>query len=244
MLRFSLLLNLALASFCSLVNATETAPLPAFHAEYEVLRNAKAMGKATLDLHHVQGDNWEFVTQTQGTSGLAALAGVDVREVSTFHWRNGLPESEQYQFTQKSAMKSRQRSIDFDWSKNNATSHDGDQQWAVTLKPSSMDRNLVVLAITADLKRRSKDLAYPVLDKDVVEDKHYVIKATETLDLPAGKISATRVERQRQDNTNKHNTTWHAPEHGFLPVQIEQQDKGSTITMKLRSWQIDNATGH
>ena len=238
MTRFSIFLAAALMFICSLASAAETAPLPAFHAEYDVLRNGKTTGKATLDLHHAQGDNWEFINQTKGTSGMAALAGLDVREVSTFHWRNGLPESLQYQYTQKSAIKTRQRGIVFDWSKNSAASHDGSQQWTVALKPGSVDRNLAVLAVAADLKRSSKTLSYPVLDSDAVADKVYAIKTTETLDLPAGKLSAARVDRERNDNPNKHNTSWHAAERGFLPVQIEQQDKGDTITMKLVSLQL------
>jgi hypothetical protein len=233
MLRFSIFLAAAVTFVCSLASAAETAPLPAFHAEYDVLRNGKTMGKATLDLHQAQGDNWEFINQTKGTSGLAALAGIDVREVSTFRWRNGLPESLQYQYTQKSALKTRQRGIVFDWNKKSAASHDGNQQWTVALKPGSVDRNLAVLAVAADLKRGSKTLSYPVLDSDMVADKVFAIKTTETLDLPAGKLSAIRVERERNDNPHKHNTSWHAAERGFLPVQIEQQDKGDTITMKL-----------
>ena len=62
-----------------------------FHADYTVSRNGKEMGKATLDLRNA-GNDWEFLSQTHGTAGMAAMLGVDMQEKSTFTWNANKPE--------------------------------------------------------------------------------------------------------------------------------------------------------
>jgi len=222
-------------AFASLASAADSAPLQPFQADYIVLRNGKELGHATLTLQEADRGTWQFRNETHGTKGMASMLGLDIVENSTFRWRDGLPEGLQYRYEQHAAIKSRQRSIDFDWNAHEARNHDGKNDWVAPLERGAMDRNLVTLAIMTRLKTGSQDLAFAVVDKDRVAEQRYAQGARESLSLPAGTVEAVRVERRRDDNSRT-TTSWFAPQRGWLPVQIEQVEKnGETITMRLAS---------
>lgn len=225
----------AIAFISATAARAEPAPLPPFQAEYQVLRNGKELGHATLALRNAGNGTWEFSERTEGTKGLASMLGLDVVEKSTFRWRDGMPEGLQYSYSQQAAMKSRERSTDFDWKAREARSRDGKRDWTAPLDGTAMDRNLVTVAMMAALKSGARELTFPVVDKDRISAQRYVAGPRETLSLPAGSIAAVRVERQRDDD-RKTTTSWFAPQRGWLPVQIEQVEKnGETVTMRLVS---------
>jgi Protein of unknown function (DUF3108) len=225
------LLAMAAAGFPAVAAA---APLQPFQAEYRVLRNGKEIGRATLALRDGGNGTWEFSEHTEGTRGMAGMLGIDVDEVSTFRWRDGLPEGLGYRYEQQAAFKSRRRSTEFDWQDMQAFSRDGKRSWTAPLSNGAMDRNLVTIALVVALRSGSRDLTFPVVDKDRVAAQHYVRGPDERLSLPAGRVDAVRVDREREDR-RKTTTIWFAQSRGWLPVQIEQSNKGDTVTMQLES---------
>ena len=208
------------------------APLQPFQAEYLVLRNGKEIGHATLALRNAGDGTWEFNERTEGTRGMASVLGLDVEEQSTFRWRGGMPEGLGYHYEQKAAFKSRRRSTEFDWQDMQAFSRDGKRSWTAPLRDGAMDRNLVTIALVVALRSGSHDLTFPVVDKDRVAEQQYVRGPGEKLSLPAGVVEAVRVDRRREDR-RKTTTIWFAPSRGWLPVLIEQSNKGATVTMRL-----------
>lgn len=218
---------------CVAIAHADTAPLLAFNADYQVLRNGKELGHATLRLRAQENDTWEFSSQTRGTAGMASLLGLDIVEKSTFRWHEGQPQGLHYNYAQKAAIKSRDVTIDFDWQSKTANTNDNGRKADVALDAPAMDRHLVTLALMADLAIGAADFNCRVVEKDKISDQHYVQSGHETLSLPAGSIEAVKVERDRGDS-KRHTTSWFAPRRGFLPVQIEQVEKnGETITLRL-----------
>ncbi|MDR3388667.1 MAG: DUF3108 domain-containing protein [Rudaea sp.] len=214
------------------------APLQSFHADYQVLRNGKEIGHATLDLRPAANGDWDFASQTHGTAGMASLLGLDVVEKSTFRWDAGKPRGLHYNYAQKAAIKSRDTTIDFDWATKTASTNDNGKAASVALDAPAMDRHLVTLALMADLKSGATDLDYRVVEKDKVSDQHYVPSSHETLALAGVNIDAIKIERDRGGDSKRSTTSWFAPQRGFLPVQIEQVEKnGETITMRLTTGQ-------
>jgi hypothetical protein len=227
------LFGLVALAFAGAACAADSAPVQPFQADYQVTRNGKELGHATLTLRDNGNGSWEFSNQTKGTKGMASMLGLDIVEKSTFRWHDGLPEGLQYRYSQQAAIKSRERSTDFDWKAKQATSRDGNNSSTAPLQGPAMDRNLVTLALMAKLKSGAADLAFAVVEKDRVSTQRYAPGARETLSLPAGTIVALRVDRQRDDD-KRSTTSWFAPQRGFLPVQIEQVERnGETITMRL-----------
>jgi hypothetical protein len=218
-LRSARALALAALLATAVAAAGDAPPLAPFNADYQVQRNGKELGRATLTLRPAGDGTWEFSERTEGTKGMASLLGVDVTEQSTFRWRDGMPEGLDYRYDQHTALKSRQRSTRFDWT--------------APLDESAMDRNLVTIALMAALKAGAHELSFAVVDKDRVSAQRYVRGARESLSLPAGRIEAVRIDRQRE-NSRRTTTLWLAPRLDWLPVQIEQVEKnGETITLQL-----------
>lgn len=212
------------------------APVRPFHADYIVSRNGKDMGKATLDLRNA-GNGWEFRSETHGTSGMAALLGVDIQENSTFTWNANQPECLTYSYSQK-ALKSRRTSITCDWRSKLANVDDNGKAANVALASPAMDRHLVALALMADLKAGASALSYPVIEKDQVSDQRYVQSGHETVSLGSMNVDAVKVSRDRGTDSKRQTTYWFAPKRDWLPVQIEQVEKnGETITMRLATAQ-------
>ncbi len=232
----SKLMALALLLLAPLVIAARppAPPLPAFHGEYEVLRNGKPMGRATIDLHYVEGEVWELVTHTEGTQGLAAMAGADIREQSSFRWREGRPELVSYRYAQKVAWKHKQRALDADPERHLIRSGDGEHDWRLRFDTGVQDRHTVVLALAADLAGAREDFVYQVADKDKVEAQRYRRAEDETVRVPAGEFATARLERIRE-KPGRTTTSWLAAKLNYMPVRIVQREPdGETIEMRLR----------
>ena len=208
-------------------------PLQPFQAEYEVLRDGKELGQATLSLRDLGNGSWEFSSETKGTKGMASMLGLDVSEKSTFRWHDGQPEGIAYRYAQHAAIKSRERSIDFDWNAKQARTRDGKNETTAPLSATAMDRNLVTIALMSALKGGAQEAHCPVVDKDRVADQRYRVESREALSLRSGPVDAVRVARVRDDNPGKQTTIWFAPHLAWLPVQIEQTDKGDTVTLRF-----------
>ena len=230
--RLAALTLLNIIATCGAIAAARV-PVQPFHADYQVLRNGKAIGKATLSLRDSGDGAWEFDSHTRGTSGMASLLGLDVTEISTFTWHEGHPQGLRYRYQQDAAIESRTRDIDFDWNNATATVNDGKKKYHVTLQPDAIDRSLVTIALMGDLQRDAAAMAYLVVHKDKISREQYSRRGGDWLDLPAGRIDAVRVERD-DGSSKRHTTSWFAPDRGWLPVKIEQVGKhGDTITMQL-----------
>ncbi len=224
--------SILFACSAALAHAAD-APLQPFHAEYQVLRDGKDLGHATMDLHAAGNGDWEFSSQTHGTAGMAKMLGLDVVEKSTFRWNAGKPQGLRYSYSQKAAIKSRDVAITFDWPAKSAMINENGKSIAVPLDAPAMDRLLVTLAIMTDLKAGATDLGYQVAERDKVSEQRYVKGGQESLALAGGNVDAVKVTRDRGGDSKRSTTSWFAPQRGFLPVQIEQVEKNDTITMRL-----------
>jgi hypothetical protein len=213
-------------------SAWAQSPLTPFSAEYQTLRNGKELARTTLRLSDNGDSTWTLRTVTQGTSGLAKMAGLDVAEESTVRWVDGRPETLRYDFRQDVAFKSKHRHAEFDWEQERVHMVDGKSDVFYAWVPFSIDRHALTLALAADLSRKSNLFEYKVASRDEIEDVRYTrcgdrIEVT----VPAGTFSTECLERVREKRTSK---SWFDPAQNWLPVQIEQVErKGDTVTLRL-----------
>jgi len=219
----------------SALAAPPAPPLQPFHAEYSVSRNGSELGSATLDLAADGDGAWVFRSRTQGTQGLAKVAGLDVTEQSRLRWRDERLESTAYEYQQDALLKKRTRRGAFDWDRGEVQMSDQDGAKRFPLQAGTLDRHAVTLAIAADLARGTQALDYPVAGMDGIETLHYARQGEEAVRVPAGEFRAVRVTRERGPRVS---TSWFAASAGWLPVQIEQSDgkKNETITLRLKSF--------
>ncbi len=209
------------------------APIRPFRGEYEVWRNGSKIGAAVMELSELGGGRWHFNYAVHGTSGLAALAAADVNEDSEFRWAEGRPELLRYDYKQSIAFSKKHRSLVRSADGERIAADDGKKQAEIASEPGVIDRNVLVLALAADMARGAADFRYRVADKRTVGDQEYSRDGRETVSVPAGRYDAERMKRIRK-NADRTTTSWLAPELGYLPARMEQREpEGDTIELKL-----------
>lgn len=210
-------------------------PAP-YTAEYEVLRNGKALGHGTVTLSE-EGDTWLLTSVTRGTEGLAGIAGVEIVEKSILQWREGRPETLDYQYRQQAAWKKRERSVRVDIEHGRVTSRDKDRVHEFVYEPFVLDRQVVALAMANDLAQGKRgELTYTVVDRDQFGAQKYRVAAEETVETPGGPQRALRVERVREGEPARVTVTWLGIDTGFVPVRIVQRESdGESFEMRLVS---------
>ena len=214
-------------------SALAAPPIPAFKAEYAASRNGKELGRTTIELIDNRDATWTLRTSTVGTAGLARMAGLDVVEESRLRWRDDRPETVAYDFRQDAALRSKRRSATFDWSKNEVHMRDGDSDVRYALVEGAVDRHALTMALVNDLVRGAVPATYKVAMKDALEEVRYADCGTVAVTVPAGRYDTRCLERKREKRTS---TSWFAASEGWLPVRIEQVEKGGeTITLALVS---------
>jgi hypothetical protein len=222
--------------------AGEAAPLAPFHAEYAALRNGDDIGRTTLDLADNHDGTWTLRSETEGTSGLAKLAGIHIVETSHFRWHDGRPEAIDYDYRQDSAVKKRTRHAAFDQKTGEARVEEGGETFRYATAPGLIDRHAVTLALATDLKRGATSFDYKVAVKDRIEDMRYERVGTEKMSAPAGEFDVVLMRRIGEPGVDRKRVarSWFAESLGWMPVQIEQTEKkGDTITLKLVSIRKD-----
>lgn len=228
---------LALALTPLLAQAAPAAELRPFHAEYRTLRNGDEAGRTVLELQR-EGEGWVFRSRTEGTRGLARVAGVQVDEASHLRVHGGRLETTAWEYRQKAAVKSRRRSADFDWATGELLWQENDRSERHPLQPGTLDRQSVTLALMRDLGRADARHAYPVAARDGVHPVRYERGGTRRVEVPAGAFEAVEFSRVAADgdDSRRRQAVWLAPELGGLPVRFEQVEKdGSTVTLELLS---------
>lgn len=237
----SLLVFLALAPV-AIGSAAAEPPLAGFSAEYDVRRNGSKLGIARLTLAHdaaVVGraghaqDTWTYTTHTEGTAGLAAVAGVSIREVSRFRWVGGRMELVESSYDQKAAWKKKQRRLVCDAAAGTIASTDGDREVSLRFEPNVLDRHLSMLALAVDLGAEREALSYRVAHRGELKTDRYESLGTEAVEVPAGRYDAAKLELAR-DKPGRSTTVWAAAATGYLPVRILQREPdGETLELRL-----------
>jgi hypothetical protein len=152
-------------------------------------------------------------------------------------WREGAPETVSWDYRQKAAWKSRERSLRVDAAAQRIDSRDRDDRYSPPYRAGVLDRNAVTVALMQDLKAgRNGELRYLVPDKGELATWVFRTGASESLDTPMGAQRGLRVERVRESANGRSTTLWLAPDRGYVPLRILQKEPdGETIDMRIIS---------
>lgn len=219
-----------LIAFAGSTPAQET--LRPYVAEYELLRNGASTGYATIALEKHEAGDWQLHSHTRGTQGLAALAGFDVKEISTFRLTSDGFACLRYHY-RLSGLRKRERHVEC--SGEAITSRDHHGEYRFPAQSGVLDRQIVGLALARDLAAgRRGELTYPVVDREQLEPHRYRVLGEEAVQVPAGELRAIKVERLRE-NSDRTTTTWFGLDQGLVPVRIVQRDEGEGFELRLVS---------
>lgn len=224
--------RLILPAFLALLSAgAHAADLKPMSASYAVLRDGKPVGDATYSLTANNDGTWTLRSQTRGTSGMARLAGLDVREESTFSWRNDSALGLRYDYQQDATFKHSKQTIDFDRGAKQAHVRDSKGNYDYAVPESAMDRASLYLVLGHAAATGNRDLTLAVAGRDHVEQQHFVAHGEETIQVPAGSFKAVAFERVDMQGKAR---SWYSPT-SLLPLRIEKtQGDGSTIVLELK----------
>lgn len=217
------------------VLASAAAPQP-YTAQYEVRRNGDRLGTATVTFRRLGNGRFELVSDTVGSEGLAAIAGVAVNERSILRW-DAQPETVAYDYRQKIAFKNRTRSLQVDADARRISVTDKDRSYSPPYEPGVLDRNAVVVALMSDLAGgKTGDLQYRIPDKDSIATWTYRPAPSEQVQTAMGAQRAVRVERVRESGDGRTTTLWLGADRNFVPVRMLQREPdGGTIEMRVLS---------
>jgi Protein of unknown function (DUF3108) len=225
-----ILYAVAILSIACAAQAVELKPMS---ATYSVTRDGKLQGDSTFTLAANPNGTWTLTSVTKGTSGMARLVNADIREESTFRWKDGKAESLSYNYNQDSSIKHRTRHIDFDAAAKQAHSQENKDRYDYAIPSGTIDRSTLQIVLGAAIASGAHELNVSVAARDRVEDQRYSVNGTEKIDVPAGSFNATRVERMDVPGKGK---SWYAANLGMLPVRVEQvSSDNSTIVLELKS---------
>lgn len=229
---FRRLLHLAGALLLASASALAVAAPPkAFTATYRVLRDGSPMGEATVSLKPLGHGQWEYGKHVRGTSGLAALLGANLDEVSRFRWKGDVPEAITYDY-RLNAFKTKQRHLAVDWTKRAVTVDEGKGAQTYPATPGMVERNTTALAIGLALRDGKQQISLPVAVRQAVQTQQFKVAGKEKVSVPAGSYDAVRVDRTDADRGF---SAWYVPDRYPLPVKLSQRD-GGDFTMELASF--------
>lgn len=216
------------------VAMAQDAPLPAYTADYEVIRNGKTLGSNRTELVR-DGDGWRFSAQIKGEHGMAALLGVEITQNARLRWNDGLPQPLESQYRQRAAFGDRDIDTRYDWSAGRYRLVDRKGEHVHPLPADATDRYISGLAIAAKLKSGATDFSFAVAYPDGIRQWRFRVAGEDTVQTPAGAIRAVKVERVRDDD-DRQTTTWHSPEHDYVAVRLVQIEDGDTTETRLKSY--------
>ncbi|HMN34223.1 MAG TPA: DUF3108 domain-containing protein [Chiayiivirga sp.] len=207
--------------------------LSPYVAEYEVLRGGAVEGRATVSLASEGDGVWRLEEHTRGTQGLAALAGLRIEETSRFRKTASGLQCLRHDYRQ-SGLRKRERRIECGDAGIVSRDHRGEHRFAA--ESGVIDRQAVSLALAMDLAAgRRGELEYRVVDREQLEAQAYRVAGEDTVEVPAGRLRAVKVERIRAD-ARRSTTTWFGVEQGWVPVRIVQGEAdGAAFELRLVS---------
>lgn len=217
-----------------LLAAAATPPKP-FEADYEVRRNGEVIGVGHIRLRALPEGGFEMSTRSEGTAGLAAVAGVKREETSRLRWTGDGLESNEYRMRQKAAWNTREQHTRMDPRSLEVTSTYKGETARYAGRPGLLDKQAVTAAMMVAVADGQRGLLrFPIAERKGVEEQRYEVTAAVRLRTAIGVERALRIERRRDTPGGRQTKIWLARNHGWLPLRILQvEEDGERIDLRI-----------
>ncbi len=227
-----------LALFCILASqlACTATTIPPYEATYTTkLRGIKITGIRKFE---ITGEN------TYKISWKAKALWMRLNEWSEFEIINNRtirPLS--YHYTRKGLGTDRPVHIYFDWKNGIANGSKGKKEYQFDLPSGTLDRLSYQFQLQMDLleKPRKKSFSYNVASHNKIKIYTFDFQGNETISTNLGLIDSLIYRRQKENRTTN---IWFSPAQHYLPVQIEQIERGKSSTIKIKNWKSNDIIKH
>lgn len=198
-----------------------------YFAKYEVLYNGLKLGELTQQLSPVV-DGRQALQSKAYTTGLAAMLKSDtVTQLSIWLREKGRDQPLSYTYQYSGSRDSRFEKQQYDWAASRVKSLRGGVETVLDLEPGTFDIQMVQIALRKDLARGLKEITYPVIDRSQLRRYTFKVLGMESVVSQAlGKLSCIKLQRGST-------LFWLAEKLDYLPIKIERDEKGMTVTSRL-----------
>lgn len=230
-----LLFVVAGALIASRADAQPDAPLQPFKTSFAVEWKGINAGTAWLELTQTGPGLYRYVSRNNAR-GIFRLAFPDeITQTSDFVLENGVVKPLRYRADDGSADKSRDISLDFDWTRKRVQGTAEKKPVDLEAPAGLQDGMSVQIALMVELVAGRSPSMYWMIDKNKLKDYEYRDEGKARISTVLGELD-TVIWSSRRPNSDRITRVWYAPSLGFSPVKAQRIRDGSVeVAMTLRS---------
>ncbi|WP_133011020.1 DUF3108 domain-containing protein [Marinomonas flavescens] len=188
--------------------------------------------KGTQTLSKQANGTWQF-------SFTADNFFASLSEKSTFIVKNHQIIPTHYLYQSSAFGKKRKAELFFDWTKNRVRNDIKNKPWNMSIKPNTVDKLSVQLQIREDLKQGKDNFDYLIADGGYTKNWRFKRLKTENIETKFGEISAIKMIRTDNKDSNKQTSFWFAPKYDYLLVKLTHKEKGGdSYTLDIESLKV------
>lgn len=218
--------------------APAQAAVPEFSAAYVFERGRITVGETRIQLERTKDGIYRYTSVSEATGFISLFVNDVIREESIYQDDGDQLAPISYTYLHEGSKKNRNEKITYDWTDGVAAIDYRGHKSDAELTPGTIDLFLLQVALMNDIEGDRIDKSYRVIDNGRVKTFHLRSDELETINTPAGKFEAVRVERVNE-NEDKRLRLWLARELNYLPVRIEQEKRNEeTLRLSLKTYRF------
>lgn len=217
---------------CTLPSPAWTADkLIEFSAYYDASTNGIS-GNAERHLIYLGEERYRLNVSLEAKVGGIGIG--DLEQASELRYLNSHIQPLNYSY-QVSGLSSDVESVSFNWDAGVALSANEDESWTVAINNHTLDELSYQLALAMDVAASNKEYYdYETVDGDALDQLRFRAIGEEIVDTPLGRLRCIKLERVREDGSNRATIIWLAKDWGHLLTKIEQtSSSGMRIKLNL-----------
>jgi hypothetical protein len=242
--RASLFLRLAAALLLGgVLQAAWADELKPFEISYTWSYHGMTVAESTLTLTQRDADTWVYSSKSS-PRGIGVLFPERPKMESVLRVTPAGVQPLSYRATAGTSSTRRDVDVKFDWEHLRVTGTYQNKPVDRPLQPGTQDDLSVQIALMVELMRGHSPETFLLLDEKSARVYHYTRENTETIPTPLGQVSAI-VYRSQAEYSPRATRFWCAPDHGYIPMRVEQKNDGSVEwTMQLQKLTREPITPH
>jgi hypothetical protein len=146
-----------------------------------------------------------------------------------------------YTYKRRGVGRNRDAELSFDWDNHTVINKVQDTRWKMDITQKVQDKLSYQLQLQQDLRDGQTQFTYQIADGGRLKSYGFEVVGEEVLSTPLGKINTVKVKRSRE-NDERATYAWLAKEHHYLLVRMQQEEKGKTYDIDIRSARINGET--
>lgn len=209
-------------------------PLEPFIAQYQVFKDGRALGDATMQVVKNDARRWRVDLNIRGTQGLIGLAGIKAQQSTVFDIAGGVYRPLAQSTLRKTIFTGKQTVGVYDWRTHQAR-WTGDvkesRRTPVTLHDGDQSGLLINLAVIRDAQP-GKAMQYRFVDEGRTRDHRYEV-STQLDDVQVGELNYSAMRVSRAQSGNEETVIW-VVDGVPTPVRMLQRENGEdTYDLRL-----------